>query len=96
MLQKNGANMDTLITLANSFITIQDPRIDRAKKHNIVDIIMITLCAVMCGVDHWEDIEWFAKVREDWFKKFLGLKNGIPSHDTIYRQEFRTFEVFFH
>jgi predicted transposase YbfD/YdcC len=39
----------------------------------------------MCGVDHWEDIEWFAEAREDWFKKFLDLKNGIPSHDTIYR-----------
>jgi predicted transposase YbfD/YdcC len=85
MLQKNGANMDTLITLANAFITVQDPRIDRAKKHNLVDIIMITICATMCGVDNWEDIEWFAEVREDWFKKFLELKNGIPSHDTIYR-----------
>ena len=77
--------MDTLIKLANAFITIQDPRIDRAKKHSVIDIIMITLCATMCGIDDWEDIEWFAKVREDWLRKFLELKNGIPSHDTIYR-----------
>jgi predicted transposase YbfD/YdcC len=39
----------------------------------------------MCGIDDWEDIEWFARARKDWLKKFLDLKNGIPSHDTISR-----------
>ena len=77
--------MDTLISLANGFMVVHDPRIDRAKKHNLVDIIMITLCAIMCGMDGWEEIEVFAEKREEWFKKFLELPNGIPSHDTMYR-----------
>ncbi len=77
--------MDTLISLANGFMVVHDPRIDRAKKHNLVDIIMITLCATMCGMDGWEEIEVFAEKREEWFKKFLELPNGIPSHDTMYR-----------
>lgn len=77
--------MDTLISLGNAFIGIHDPRIDRTKKHKLVDIIMITLCATVCGMEGWEDIEIFAEEREEWFKQFLELPNGIPSHDTIYR-----------
>lgn len=77
--------MDTLISFANTLISIHDPRIDRAKKHNLVDIIMITLCATIAGMEGWEEIEVFAEEREDWFKGFLDLPNGIPSHDTLYR-----------
>jgi predicted transposase YbfD/YdcC len=77
--------MDTLISLADAFITIHDPRIDRAKKHNLVDIIMIALCATISGMEGWEEIEVFAEEREEWFSKFLELPNGIPSHDTMYR-----------
>jgi predicted transposase YbfD/YdcC len=77
--------MDTIIALKNTFITIQDPRIDRTKKHNLVDIIMITLFALMAGMDGWEEIEIFAEEHFDWFKKFLLMENGIPSHDTMYR-----------
>lgn len=76
--------MDKLISLSNAFITIQDSRIDRTKKHKLVDIIMITLCATIGGMEGWEDIEIFAEEREEWFKEFLELPNGIPSHDTIY------------
>ena len=77
--------MDILISLADTFITVHDPRIDRAKKHNLVDIIMITLCAIVAGMEGWEEIEVFAEEREEWFKGFLELPNGIPSHDTMYR-----------
>jgi predicted transposase YbfD/YdcC len=77
--------VDTLISLAGAFLCIHDPRIDRTKKHNLVDIIMITLCALICGMDGWEEIEIFAEEKEDWFKKFLELPHGIPSHDTMYR-----------
>jgi predicted transposase YbfD/YdcC len=77
--------MDTIISLKNAFISIHDPRIDRAKKHKLVDIIMISLCATICGMKGWEEIEIFAEKREDWFKRFLELPNGIPSHDTMYR-----------
>lgn len=77
--------MDTLISLTGAFISIHDPRIDRAKKHNLVDIIMITLCATVAGMEGWEEIEVFAEEREEWFKGFLELPNGVPSHDTMYR-----------
>ena len=77
--------LDKIISLADAFIVIHDPRIDRTKKHNLVDILIITLCATICGVEGWEEIEIFAEEREDWFKGFLELPNGIPSHDTMYR-----------
>jgi predicted transposase YbfD/YdcC len=77
--------LDKIISLADSFIVIHDPRIDRTKKHKLVDILIITLCATVCGVEGWEEIEIFAEEREDWFRGFLELPNGIPSHDTMYR-----------
>jgi len=77
--------LDKVISLADAFIVIHDPRIDRTKKHKLVDILIITLCATICGVEGWEEIEIFAEEREDWFKGFLELPNGIPSHDTMYR-----------
>lgn len=46
---------------------------------------MITLCSTVCGMEGWEDIEIFAEEREEWFKTFLELPNGIPSHDAMYR-----------
>lgn len=47
--------------------------------------VIIALCATICGVEGWEEIEIFAEEREDWLKGFLELPNGIPSHDTMYR-----------
>jgi len=49
------------------------------------DIIVITLCGVICGADNWVEIEEFGKAKEDWFRRFLKLPNGIPSHDTFGR-----------
>ena len=77
--------MDKLISLADAFLVICDPRVDRTKKHKLVDILVIALCATVCGVEGWEEIEIFAEEREDWFRGFLDLPNGIPSHDTMYR-----------
>ena len=77
--------LDKIISLADAFLVIHDPRIDRTKKHKLVDILIIALCATVCGVEGWEEIEIFAEERQDWFKGFLELPNGIPSHDTIYR-----------
>jgi predicted transposase YbfD/YdcC len=77
--------VDTIISLTEAFTVIHDPRIDRTKKHKLVDILIIALCATVCGVEGWEEIEIFAEAREKWFRKFLELPNGIPSHDTMYR-----------
>lgn len=67
------------------FSKIEDPRLNRKKLHKLIDILVITLCAVICGAELWEDIEAFAHAKYDWLKKFLELPNGIPSHDTLWR-----------
>lgn len=67
------------------FSVIQDPRVERTKKHLLVDIIAIALCAVICGAKEWEEIENYGEEKEEWLKTFLELPNGIPSHDTFAR-----------
>jgi predicted transposase YbfD/YdcC len=67
------------------FGEISDPRIDRTKLHKLVDIMVIAICAVIAGADNWEDIAEFGQAKQEWFRKFLELPNGIPSHDTFNR-----------
>ena len=67
------------------FSKLEDPRLDRQKLHQLMDIIVIAICAVICGAETWVDIANFGQAREAWFKKFLALPNGIPSHDTFGR-----------
>lgn len=74
-----------IISLEESFAKIQDPRIDRTKLHKLRDIIIIAICAVICGAETWEDIERFGKDKIEWLKSILDLSNGIPSHDTFGR-----------
>lgn len=66
------------------FLTISDPGRDN-KSHLLIDIIMVAICATLAGAEGWVEIERFAKLREDWFRRFLTLSNGIPYHDTIGR-----------
>ena len=61
------------------------PRIDRTKKHELIDILVIAICASICGAETWTEIEDFGEEKESWFKEFLNLKHGIPSHDTFRR-----------
>jgi hypothetical protein len=72
-------------SIAKHFGDIKDIRIERGKKHKLIDIITISICAVVCGADGWEDIELYEIVRKKWLKEFLELPNGIPSHDTFAR-----------
>lgn len=58
---------------------------DRTKLHQLEDIILIAILAVMCGGEGWVDIEAFGKAKEEWLKTFLALPNGIPSHATFGR-----------
>lgn len=67
------------------FGDLKDPRMDRTKLHKLLDILVITICAVIAGADNWEDVEEFGKARIEWFQTFLELANGIPSHDTFTR-----------
>ncbi len=72
-------------TIEQHFSEIEDPRVDRTKRHLLIDIITITLCAVIGGAETWKDIELYGHCKYKWFKKFLKLPNGIPSHDTFGR-----------
>jgi predicted transposase YbfD/YdcC len=64
---------------------LDDPRIERNKRHSLLDIIMIVLAAIICRIDGWEEIEEWAILHEQWLSSFLELANGIPSHDTLRR-----------
>lgn len=72
-------------SIAEHFNDIKDIRIERGKKHKLIDIITIAICAVVCGADGWIDIEMYGVARKKWLEKFLELPNGIPSHDTFAR-----------
>ena len=76
--------MQTLNSPQRHFATLPDPRrITRNKLHALEDIVMITLCATLCGQEDWVGIEDFAHEHEAWLRTFLALPNGIPSHDTL-------------
>ena len=72
-------------SIAEHFNDIEDIRIERGKKHKLIDVITISICAVVCGADGWIDIEMYGIARKKWLSKFLELPNGIPSHDTFAR-----------
>lgn len=67
------------------FGALPDPRVERARRHDLLDIITIALCAVLCGADAWVDVEAFGNAKHTWLRSFLLLPNGIPSHDTFGR-----------
>lgn len=71
--------------LQECFGTLQDPRKERARRHELLDIIILAVCAVICDCNSWVDIAQFCRIRLDWFQSFLHLPNGIPSHDTFGR-----------
>lgn len=67
------------------FSQMEDPRLNRKKRHSLHDIIAITICAVIAGAEGWTDVARFGKAKEAWLRTFLKLPNGIPSHDTFGR-----------
>lgn len=71
--------------LYDAFINVPDPRLARTREHPLIDIIAIAICAVICGADSWVAIETFGKAKRSWLEQYLGLPNGIPSHDTFGR-----------
>jgi predicted transposase YbfD/YdcC len=64
---------------------VPDPRVERRKLHSLSDILTISICALLCGADSFEDMEIFGEAKSDWFETFLDLPHGIPSHDTFNR-----------
>lgn len=72
-------------SLLKHFETLEDPRTAYLIEHRLLDIVALTICAVVCGAEGWEDIEAYGRSKLEWLKTFLELPNGIPSHDTISR-----------
>ena len=69
-------------TIAEHFSELEDPR-RYNKRHLLHDIVVIAICAVICGADDWVAVEDFGRAKQSWFEKFLELPHGIPSHDTF-------------
>jgi hypothetical protein len=72
-------------TAISYFTDFTDPRVERNKEHLMEEIIFITIDAVICGAETWNDIENYGKAKESWLRQYLQLPNGIPSHDTFNR-----------
>lgn len=77
--------MKESLNIYDHFNEIPDPRIERGKKHLLTEIIFIAIVSIISGADDWNEIEMFGKTKIEWFRKFLKLENGIPSHDTFNR-----------
>jgi len=71
-------------SLVDHFSVIEDPR-KRPKDHLLSDILVIAVCAMLCGAEHFTDFEYFGKAKKDFLRTFLKLPHGIPSHDTFLR-----------
>ena len=72
-------------SIVTHFHTLEDPRIERTKKHSLLDILVIALCTLLTGGEGFQDMELFGKSKRPWLQTFLALPHGIPSHDTFGR-----------
>jgi hypothetical protein len=70
-------------SISQHFEGLSDPRIERSKRHKLIDIVTIGLCGTICGGDNWVEIADWGSSKAGWLRTFLELPNGIPSHDTF-------------
>ena len=76
---------ESLAALEEYFASLPDPRIERCRRHKLIDIVTIAICSVLCGGEGFTDMEEFGHARREWLETFLELPHGIPSHDTFGR-----------
>jgi predicted transposase YbfD/YdcC len=72
-------------SLLEHFQGMDDPRINRTRGHELIDILVIAICTLLCGGESFNDMEDFGHAKDEWLRTFLKLPNGIPSHDTFNR-----------
>jgi predicted transposase YbfD/YdcC len=72
-------------SISEYFATLSDPRKGGMVEHQLIDIITIAVCAVICGANNWVEVELFGHRRQAWLRQFLELRHGVPSHDTFGR-----------
>ena len=85
MPKHHSKQKEQIVSLITILKEVPDPRVERGKEHDLVDILVIGLCAILCGGESFYDMEEFAEIRRPWLKTFLRLPNGAPSHDTFNR-----------
>lgn len=78
-------NEKPFASLEASFGDMDDPRVQGRCDHQLVDILLIAVCAVLCGAESWSEVEEFGNAKEGWLRQYLTLPAGIPSHDTFSR-----------
>src|SRR4051794_24984619 len=81
----SSADLHDPASLLDSFTELEDPRREQGRIHRLDEIIFISICAVICGAESWEEIAAYAHSKIDWLKTFLTLPGGVPSHDTFRR-----------
>ena len=81
----DGAAAPAPASLAECLLLVADPRVERTRQHNLGDILVVAVCRMLCGGESFHDMEDFGLAKEEWFRTFLELPNGIPSHDTFNR-----------
>jgi predicted transposase YbfD/YdcC len=79
--------METLpkISLTGLFEDMDDPRVVGRCTYGLVEVVVIGICAVLCGAETWTEVEEFGESKAQWLQQFLKLEQGIPSHDTFRR-----------
>ncbi|MGI4789846.1 MAG: ISAs1 family transposase [Janthinobacterium lividum] len=83
--------VDADVTLIACFADLPDPRVERTRLHALTDLLVIAVCAVLCGAEGWDDIVEFSAAKHSWFQERLPLVNGLPRADT-YRRVFARFD----
>ena len=75
----------SVASIKKHFRRLYDPRVTGRTRHLLIDLLVMALCGIIANCDDWPDIVLFAQQRESWFRRFLRLPGGIPSHDTFER-----------
>lgn len=71
--------------IADCFCDLIDPRIARGRRHRLLDLVTIAVCAVISGAESWVEVEQWGRIKQAWLADWLELPHGIPSHDTFGR-----------
>ena len=72
-------------SISTYFADLPDPRSPLGRLHRLGDLLSIAICGVICGAESWVEIAQFGRDKQEWFRTFLTLPNGVPSHDTFGR-----------
>lgn len=83
--KKKAEEQELRASILEYFTKVPDPRVERTRLHPLTSVLVLSLCAVVCGADSFVAIEHFGRAKEAWLKTFLDFPHGIPSHDTIGR-----------